>query len=59
MKRWTLPGRRDGQRIDKIETYRAFANRVWKIRETASILKDYKARGKTVFAFGAPQGQPR
>jgi C-methyltransferase C-terminal domain/Putative zinc binding domain/Methyltransferase domain len=40
---------------DKIETYRAFAGRVWKIREKLlAILKDYKARGKTVFAFGAP-----
>ena len=40
---------------DKIETYRAFADRVWKIKaKLLAILRDYKARGKTVFAFGAP-----
>jgi hypothetical protein len=40
---------------DKIETYRAFNDRVWKIKDKLlGILKDYKARGKTVFAFGAP-----
>jgi hypothetical protein len=40
---------------DKIETYRAFANRVWKIKEKLlDILQDYKRRGKIVFAFGAP-----
>ena len=40
---------------DKIETYRAFENRVWKIKDKLiSILNDYKAKGKTVFAFGAP-----
>ena len=41
--------------FDKIETYRAFADRVWQIKDKLlGILKDYKAKGKTVFAFGAP-----
>jgi 2-polyprenyl-3-methyl-5-hydroxy-6-metoxy-1,4-benzoquinol methylase len=40
---------------DKIETYRKFAKRAFEIgRETVAILKDYKARGKVVQAFGAP-----
>ena len=40
---------------DKIETYRAFNDRVWKIKDKLlGILKDYKAKGKSVFAFGAP-----
>jgi hypothetical protein len=43
------------QGYDKIETYRAFNDRVWKIKDKLlGILKDYKARGKSVFAFGAP-----
>ncbi len=41
--------------FDRIETYRAFADRVWQIRDKLlAILRDYKARGKTVHAFGAP-----
>ena len=40
---------------DKIETYRSFSDRVWKIKDKLlAILEDYKAKGKTVFAFGAP-----
>ncbi|HEY6170469.1 MAG TPA: class I SAM-dependent methyltransferase [Verrucomicrobiae bacterium] len=41
--------------FDKIETYRRFAERVWEIRdELTAILRSYKARGKTIHAFGAP-----
>jgi hypothetical protein len=40
---------------DRIETYRQFADRVWEIkREVLGILKDYAAKGKKVYAFGAP-----
>jgi len=39
----------------KIETYRKFGERVWEIeRETMRILRDYAAKGKKVYAFGAP-----
>jgi len=39
----------------KIETYRKFAERVWEIKnETMRILRDYAAKGKKVYAFGAP-----
>lgn len=38
-----------------IDTYRAFADRVWDIRDRLlRILRRYKAEGKTVYAFGAP-----
>ena len=38
-----------------IETYRKFGERVWEIeRETMRILRDYAAKGKKVYAFGAP-----
>lgn len=41
--------------LDCIETYYAFADRVWRIRDKlVQLLKDYKAKQKTVFAFGAP-----
>jgi len=41
--------------FDRIATYRAFADRVWQIRDKLlSILSDFKQRGKTVYAFGAP-----
>jgi hypothetical protein len=40
---------------DRIETYRAFADRVWETRDQLlGILQDYKKSGKTVFSFGAP-----
>jgi SAM-dependent methyltransferase len=39
----------------KIDTYRAFAERVWGIRtRLLAILEAYKSAGKTVYAFGAP-----
>ena len=41
--------------LDNIDTYRAFAQRVWRIRDQLlAILSEYKQRGKTVHAFGAP-----
>jgi len=41
--------------FDDIATYRAFAERVWRIRDgLLAILRDFKFRGKTVHAFGAP-----
>jgi len=41
--------------FDQIATYRAFAGRVWQIRDKLlAILADFKERGKTVYAFGAP-----
>ena len=40
---------------DKVETYRRFADRVWEIkREVLGILRGYAAKGKKVYAFGAP-----
>lgn len=40
---------------DRLETYRAFAARVWEIeRQLMGILRDYATRGKKVHAFGAP-----
>jgi hypothetical protein len=40
---------------DRIETYRKFADRVWEIRrEVLRILRDYAAKGRKVYAFGAP-----
>jgi len=37
------------------ETYQRFAENVWKLRDDLiGILDDYKARGKTVHAYGAP-----
>jgi hypothetical protein len=40
---------------DRIETYRSFAGRVWEIeRAIMAILRDYRAKGKKVHAFGAP-----
>lgn len=40
---------------DKIETYKKFADGVCKIeKELISILSDYRAKGKKVYAFGAP-----
>lgn len=40
---------------DKIETYRKFAARVWEIkRDVLNILESYAAKGKKVYAFGAP-----
>lgn len=39
----------------RLQTYRDFADRVWKIRDRLlGILRDFKAQGKTVHAFGAP-----
>tara|TARA_R110002072_G_scaffold189149_1_gene345981 strand:+ start:1982 stop:3238 length:1257 start_codon:yes stop_codon:yes gene_type:complete len=41
--------------FDRVETYRAFAERVWKIRDRLlDILTQYRDAGKTVYAFGAP-----
>jgi hypothetical protein len=41
--------------FNEIATYRAFADRVWQIRDKLlAILFDFKERGKSVFAFGAP-----
>ena len=41
--------------FDKLETYKKFAARVWEIEaELLAILRDYAARGKKVYAFGAP-----
>jgi hypothetical protein len=40
---------------DKIETYFKFAERVREIeREVMAMLRDYAAKGKKVYAFGAP-----
>src|SRR5258706_3378832 len=40
---------------DKIETYYKFAEQVRAIeRETMALLRDYAAKGKKVYAFGAP-----
>ena len=40
---------------DRIETYRAFAGRVWEIeRKLMGTLRAYAAQGKKVYAFGAP-----
>ena len=39
----------------RLQTYRDFADRVWKIRDRLlGFLRDFKAQGKTVHAFGAP-----
>lgn len=36
-------------------TYEAFAKRVWQLRDDLrALLEDYKAKGKSVYAFGAP-----
>lgn len=41
--------------LDRLETYRALATRVWKIKEELwAILRRYKDAGKTIHAFGAP-----
>jgi hypothetical protein len=41
--------------LHEIATYRGFAERVWTIRDTLlTILRDFKDRGKIVYAFGAP-----
>jgi len=38
-----------------IETYRAFADKVWQLRDDLlAILRRYKTEGKTVHAYGAP-----
>jgi len=40
---------------NRLETYKQFAGRVWEIEaELMAILRDYKNRGKKVYAFGAP-----
>jgi 2-polyprenyl-3-methyl-5-hydroxy-6-metoxy-1,4-benzoquinol methylase len=40
---------------DNIETYKKFSERVWQIEnELMAILRDYQAKGKKVYAFGAP-----
>jgi 2-polyprenyl-3-methyl-5-hydroxy-6-metoxy-1,4-benzoquinol methylase len=40
---------------DNIETYKKFAERVWQIeKELMAILRDYQAKGRKVYAFGAP-----
>jgi 2-polyprenyl-3-methyl-5-hydroxy-6-metoxy-1,4-benzoquinol methylase len=37
------------------ETYKAFGRRVWKLRdELLSVLKDFKAKGRSLYAFSAP-----
>src|SRR5579862_1509762 len=41
--------------FDQLATYQAFAARVWQIRDRLlAILDDFRRRGKTVYAFGAP-----
>jgi len=41
--------------LDRVETYRRFGDEVWKIRDgLLAILRDFKACGKKVVAFGAP-----
>jgi hypothetical protein len=41
--------------FDKIETYRAFAGRVWEIeRQLLAVLREYAAKGGRVYAYGAP-----
>ena len=41
--------------LDRVETYRRFGDEVWKIRDgLLAILRDFKARGNKVVAFGAP-----
>lgn len=41
--------------LDRIETYRAFADRVWKIRDDLrAMLAEHAAEGRSVHAFGAP-----
>lgn len=43
------------KRYGEFETYVEFAERVWKLRdELLALLADYKAKGKSVYAFGAP-----
>lgn len=39
----------------ELATYEAFAKRVWQLRDDLrALLADYKANGKSVYAFGAP-----
>jgi hypothetical protein len=43
------------RKMDSIETYRAFAKRVWEMRDDLTgILDRLKEAGKTIYAFGAP-----
>lgn len=43
------------EHLGEIETYEAFAKRVREIeRDLLAILREYRAAGKTVYAFGAP-----
>jgi 2-polyprenyl-3-methyl-5-hydroxy-6-metoxy-1,4-benzoquinol methylase len=43
------------RRLGLFETYQAFGRRVWALRdELLSVLRDFKAKGRTVYAFGAP-----
>jgi hypothetical protein len=41
--------------LDKLDTYREFAKRVWKIKQQLlTMLRDYASSGKKVYAYGAP-----
>lgn len=43
------------QGCGRFETYREFGERVWRLRdELLAVLRDFRARGKTVYGFGAP-----
>src|SRR4051794_15919463 len=47
--------REHAEGLDDIEAYRAFADRVWEMRDRLlEVLEDRAARGRTVHAFGAP-----
>jgi SAM-dependent methyltransferase len=50
-----LRGEEDAKSYGKLETYRTFADRVWKLKgELLAILERYRREGKTVHAYGAP-----
>lgn len=39
----------------RLETYQAFADRVWRLRDDLlALLRRYKAEGRSVYAYGAP-----
>lgn len=43
------------KKFGEFETYEAFANNVWKLRdELVALLQRYKGEGKSVYAYGAP-----
>ncbi|MDE3076558.1 MAG: methyltransferase domain-containing protein, partial [Chloroflexota bacterium] len=43
------------KRYGRFETYRQFADRVWRLRaDLLALLERYRQQGKTVYAYGAP-----